>query len=594
MRASPRFISRLRTAALIVPSFVALAATGRAQIGTAFTYQGQLQNGGTPQSGPCDFRFKLYNAATNGTQIGSTQTLSSTAVTNGLFTVSIDFGASAFTGSPRWLETAVACPSGGSLTTLSPRQSLKPAPAAIFASSVAAPLTLSGGGSATVGATNTDGGSGVYGQTQGSSGFAGSAGVWGDSHSFFGVWGTSNTNAGVWGESQGADGVHGHTTVGTASGVAGFNTANGSGVYGNSVSGAGVWGDSAGFDGVHGHTATGSASGVAGFNDSSGAGLFGSSNTGDGAFGGSGGGTGVHGNSNLGWGVYGHSQAADGVHGDTPDNNNSGVAGINTAHGFGVFGASQTYVGVFGVSTDSSSDPGNSIGVVGVGGSSPGASGGTGIKGVGGTGPVGGIGVWAVGIAGPPPDFAVGVYCEGDLDATGAKNFVEPHPSDPSKEIHYAALEGSEVGTYFRGSAHLSAGTATILIPEDFRMVTDPDGLTVQVTPIGALATLACVRKSLDEIVIAGSADVDFDYLVHGVRKAFKSYQAVVPNRFFLPQRASDRSFAQSLPAESVRRLKANGTLNDDGTVNLETAKRLGWDQRPGWNEPERLLPNPK
>ena len=576
-----RFSARPTTLVLLF-----LAASGgiaRAQIGTAFTYQGQLQNAGAPQTGACDFRFKLYDAATNGTQIGSTQTLSNTTVTNGLFTVAIDFGASAFTGAPRWLETAVACPSGGSPTTLSPRQALKPAPAAIFASNVAAPLTLSDGGSATVGATNTGGGSGVYGVTQGATGFAGAAGVWGDSHSFFGVWGTSNTNAGVWGESQGADGVHGHTTVGSASGVAGFNTSSGSGVYGNSVSGAGVWGDSAGFDGIHGHTTTGSASGVAGFNDSNGAGAFGSSASGDGVYGT--GATGVHGNSTFGWGVYGHSQAADGVHGDTPNANNSGVAGINTAGGFGVFGSSQTNIGVFGGAVQGV----NSIGVVGLGGADSGAIiGGTGVKGAGGAGgQLGGWGVWGV-------SNGLAVYAEGDLIVTGDKNFVEPHPSDPTKEIRYVALEGREADTFFRGTAHLEGGTATIPVPEDFRMVTDADGLTVQLTPVGALVTLACQSRSLDEIVVLGSADVDFDYVVHGVRKASKNFQPIRPNTVFVPRRATDPEFTVGFPEESVRRLKATRILNDDGTVNLETAKRLGWDQRPGWNEPERALPDPK
>jgi hypothetical protein len=50
----------------------------------------------------------------------------------------------------------------------------------------------------------------------------------------------------------------------------------------------------------------------------------------------------------------------------------------------------------------------------------------------------------------------------GDLLVTGTKNFVHPHPSDPTKEITYAALEGGEAGTYFRGSATLSNGEATI------------------------------------------------------------------------------------------------------------------------------------
>ena len=133
-------------------AFVALvpAAAGELPLGTAFTYQGQLVNGGTAQNGPCDFRFKLFNAATAGSQVGSTQTLTGVSVSNGLFTVSIDFGAQ-FVGFARWLETSVTCPSGGSFTTLTPRQRMSPAPNAIYAENASVKsdgATVTGNGTA--------------------------------------------------------------------------------------------------------------------------------------------------------------------------------------------------------------------------------------------------------------------------------------------------------------------------------------------------------------------------------------------------------------------------------------------------------------
>ena len=98
-------------------------------------------------------------------------------------------------------------------------------------------------------------------------------------------------------------------------------------------------------------------------------------------------------------------------------------------------------------------------------------------------------------------------------------------------------------------------------------------------------------------VVCRGWNDADgrsSGYVVHGVRKASKNFQPIRPNTVFVPRRATDPEFTVGFPEESVRRLKATRILNDDGTVNLETAKRLGWDQRPGWNEPERALPDPK
>ena len=78
--------SRIWLPALILSVAWLLPAASAAQpVGTAFTYQGQLINGGTAQNGPCDFRFKLFTAASGGSQIGSTQTLTGVSVSNGLY-----------------------------------------------------------------------------------------------------------------------------------------------------------------------------------------------------------------------------------------------------------------------------------------------------------------------------------------------------------------------------------------------------------------------------------------------------------------------------------------------------------------------------
>ena len=40
--------------------------------GTAFTYQGQLNSGGSPANGFYDFQFSLSNAPSGGSQVGGT------------------------------------------------------------------------------------------------------------------------------------------------------------------------------------------------------------------------------------------------------------------------------------------------------------------------------------------------------------------------------------------------------------------------------------------------------------------------------------------------------------------------------------------
>ncbi len=103
--------------------------------GTAFTYQGRLNTGSNPADGNYDLRFGLYNASTAGLQQGSLLTNSATPVSNGLFTVTLDFGAGMFPGAARWLEIGVRTNGSGSFATLAPRQQLTPAPYAVMAGS---------------------------------------------------------------------------------------------------------------------------------------------------------------------------------------------------------------------------------------------------------------------------------------------------------------------------------------------------------------------------------------------------------------------------------------------------------------------------
>src|SRR5262245_29107869 len=101
-------------------------------VGTAFTYQGRLTDAGTPASGTFDLQFTLFDAAASGSQVGPLVTRDDVVVTNGLFTVSLDFGV-VFAGSKRWVAIAVRPgASTGAYTPLTPRQELTPSPNAVF------------------------------------------------------------------------------------------------------------------------------------------------------------------------------------------------------------------------------------------------------------------------------------------------------------------------------------------------------------------------------------------------------------------------------------------------------------------------------
>lgn len=107
-------------------------------VGTAFTYQGRLTDGGNAANGTHEFEFYLYDAATNGNMLG-TQTKEEVPVTDGIFTVQLDFGAGAFNGDRRWLEIWVRNDQDGQPgETLSPRQEITATPYAMMAAKVPA------------------------------------------------------------------------------------------------------------------------------------------------------------------------------------------------------------------------------------------------------------------------------------------------------------------------------------------------------------------------------------------------------------------------------------------------------------------------
>ena len=171
---------------------------------------------------------------------------------------------------------------------------------------------------------------------------------------------------------------------------------------------------------------------------------------------------------------------------------------------------------------------------------------------------------------------AYAVYANGNSATSGSKSFVQPHPTDPTQSIRFICLEGNESGTYFRGTARLVGGSAEIAIPQEWQDVTSADGITVQITPIGAPAVLYVAEKSRSRIIVRGQPDVEFDYTVNGVRRGFASYEPYIPNSGFVPT-IRGVPFGTQWPDELRDILVANGILNPDYTPNEQTAARLGW-----------------
>jgi len=339
---------------------------------TAFTYQGNLTANGQPANGNFDLTFKLFDAPTNGHQLGSSVAMSAFPVVNGRFVTEVDFPG-AFGGQQTYIEVSIGT------QVLLPRQSVNAVPVAQFAlSGVVGPAGATGplgptGASGPAGATGATGATGpaatggftlpyigstsatgtafkithvaentaIYGRsgTNGSGlATAVDAGVRGDAENNYGVLGTSANTSAVRGDSVDGTGVEGHSgsyygVFGSSDsdypGVDGYS-ASGYGVSGRSQSRAGVHGESVSNAGVHGYTSAPNAAGVVGIADQgtstgvvgsaqagvgvagisvSSVGTTGASTTGTGISGTSGSGTGVQGNSGSGVGVYAHSNS---------------------------------------------------------------------------------------------------------------------------------------------------------------------------------------------------------------------------------------------------------------------------------------------
>jgi Collagen triple helix repeat (20 copies) len=248
----------MRLSACVIAMTLCFGATVHADpVGTAFTYQGQLSDGGSPANGNYDFQFALFTSATGGSAVDTIDD-PGLSVSGGLVEANLDFTDAPYTGQALWVEVSMRPSGGGSYTTLSPRQPLNAAPYALYAlSGNPGPQGPEGpqGPAGPQGPQGVDGPEGPQGP-QGPAGFvtlpySGSDG----SPVSLSVANTS-TNVGTAIEGSGGIGVAGEGLTG---------------IFGHSTGGTGIYGESYGFlasVGVYGKTDVGygvigdSASGV--------------------------------------------------------------------------------------------------------------------------------------------------------------------------------------------------------------------------------------------------------------------------------------------------------------------------------------------
>ena len=234
----------LITKRLMVLSFsiIILQLPGAFAQGTAFTYEGRLQNNDSPASGTYNLTFSLFNTYSSGVPIAGPVTNNAVSVTNGLFTVLVDFGPGVFTGQTNWLEIAVETNGGSTFTTLSPRQQLTPVPYAIYAESAnGLNGTLSADQLTSIGNTNGGGGNFFVGSS-GNSTTSGSDNTANGYQALFantsGTWNTANGEAALRMNTSGSDNAANGNQALFANTSGSYNTANGILALVNNTSGS--------------------------------------------------------------------------------------------------------------------------------------------------------------------------------------------------------------------------------------------------------------------------------------------------------------------------------------------------------------------
>jgi hypothetical protein len=532
-------------AAMCAGAMAALAGS----VGTNFPYQGRLTDGGVPANGVYDIQLAMYNASAAGTQIGITQTFSNRTVSNGVFTLDVNFGAQ-FDGEERWIEVRVRPgDSVGAYTPILPRTEATATP---YAQGLKLPATQEGSVSnGLLTFTNTNTGNSAHvlkltsvapsGNSAGitfqpvlildtneGNGLASYTSADGAFASYFSSSGTSgraisalNSGTGIGASillsntANSSDALT-VTTAGTgrAAIFSSLLSTNGDNTVeitsnGNSASQAlrvvhNGTGDNALFEITdptnQGESVEASTVGTGN------AGYFAVNNANSGT-------PALHGTTNgdSGEGVYGFSSGGSGVgvlgtatgsfsHGVRGSGLSAGVRGdCGTTNGSGVYGVT-------------SSGGGNAAGVRGDA-SQGGAAGGAFYNNQ-------GTALYAQSTGGTAGFFSGNVTITGSLQVNGAKNFKIDHPLDPAnKFLVHASVESPEMKNIYDGVALIGAdGTATVIMPNYFGALNAE--FRYQLTCIGAHAPVYVAEEIIQNQfkIAGGKPGMKVSWMVTGVR----------------------------------------------------------------------------
>lgn len=112
-----------------------ISAFAQAGVSAPFSYQGALTDGGLPANGNYDFRFQVFNAQ-NGGGGSLMEFVDDVTVSDGVFSVELDFNNTFDIASDLFMEVSVRPAGSGSYVLLAPRQPMQGTPRAYVAMDV--------------------------------------------------------------------------------------------------------------------------------------------------------------------------------------------------------------------------------------------------------------------------------------------------------------------------------------------------------------------------------------------------------------------------------------------------------------------------
>lgn len=118
---------------------------------------------------------------------------------------------------------------------------------------------------------------------------------------------------------------------------------------------------------------------------------------------------------------------------------------------------------------------------------------------------------------------------QGIVFADEVRGFVQD-PSNTDRLVAYSMVEGPELGAYDRGTATLEKGEIFVPYAQHFKIVSNTEKVTIQITPLEwDTYGVAVTRKTTEGFYVkelkGGTGNFQFDWEVKAVRRGHETYQ---------------------------------------------------------------------